>query len=71
MATLIEPPFVPDAGVPPLDDLLFELEPPQPVAKTPTTASTAAAARRPLVPFMSLPLASIGGLRQPSAMWDL
>src|SRR4051794_15072935 len=57
MATLIEPPFVPDAGVPPPLELLLDLlEPPQPTATVPTTASTASADPRPIVRLISSPL---------------
>src|SRR5436190_610500 len=58
MATLIEPPFVPDAGVPLAlepEELLLLDEPPQPVARTLTT-STRAAAARTIVLLISLPL---------------
>src|SRR5882757_4907245 len=62
MATLIEPPFVPDAGVPPLlDDLVLLLEPPHPVATSPTTASTSAADLKPKVRLISLSSSSEGG----------
>src|SRR2546421_7455963 len=72
MATLIAPPFVPDAGVPPpVDpDLLLE-PPPQPVATTPMTASTAAADRSPIVPLISLSSCFVGGQRDPPTMEDL
>src|SRR6266516_3976217 len=66
MATLIEPPFVPDAGVPPPVDADLLLEPPQPVATTPTTASTAAAHRGPIVPLISVSSCFVGGQRDPS-----
>src|SRR6266480_3254153 len=65
MATLIVPPFVPDAGVPPLlaeEELLLLDEPPQPVARTLTT-STRAAATTIIVLLISLPLALSGGQR--------
>src|SRR6266498_198445 len=55
MATLIEPPFPPEAGVPlevPPELELFEPPPPQPVASVPTTANRAAAEQRRTVPLI-------------------
>src|SRR3954447_7567349 len=74
MATLIVPPFVPDAGVPllPEDDLLSLLDPPQPAAASAMTVSTATAAAIPLGPVISLSSCSqSGGQRHPSALGDL
>jgi hypothetical protein len=55
IATLIEPPVVPDAGVPlavPAAAVLLELPPPQPAARIPTTASRAVADPRRTFPLM-------------------
>src|SRR6266545_3930313 len=60
MATLIEPPFPPLAGVPLADEPELELfdPPPHPAAIAPTTASSAGADQRRTVPLMSSPPAS-------------
>src|SRR6188472_3364571 len=61
IATLIEPPFPPVAGVPlaAAPELeLFDPPPPHPAAIAQTTASSAAADQRRTVPLMSSPPAS-------------
>src|SRR4051812_14701552 len=55
MATLMEPPLPPEAGVPdevPPEPELFEPPPPQPTATAPTTANRAAADQRRKKPLM-------------------
>src|SRR3954453_11717015 len=76
IATLIEPPLVPDAGVPPLDALLLVLElsePPQPATTTPVTTRAAAADLRPIVRLICLLLLipRSEGKGIPSAVPDL
>src|SRR5436189_5768557 len=61
MATLMEPPFPPAAGVPLAAEPELELldpPPPHPAAIAPTTAISAAADQRRTVPLMSSPPAS-------------